>query len=142
MTPPERAFLEEARTATLATIGPDGLPRLVPICFVLAADGAVVTPIDEKSKRVRDPYAVARVRDIAARPEVALLVDRWSEDWDRLAWFRLRGRAALLRPGDDGHAEAVAALKAKYPQYAGHDLEARPMIRITIDAARSWGEPD
>lgn len=142
MTPPERAFLERARAATLATIGPDGLPRLVPICFVVADDDTILTPIDEKPKRDPDPYATARVRDIAARPEVALLVDRWSEDWNRLAWLRLRGRAALLRPGDDGHAEAVAALRAKYEQYAGHRLEARPMIRITIDSARGWGEPD
>ena len=35
-----------------------------------------------------------------------------------------------------------AALRAKYPQYASHDLEARPIIRIGIEDSRSWGALD
>jgi len=143
----QRSFLAAARTATLATIAPDGVPRLVPVCFALvdaagAAAGPVIyTPLDDKPKRVGDPHDLARVRDILARPDVALLVDRWSEDWSQLGWLRILGRASLVEPGDapDEHAAAVAGLRAKYPQYADHHLEDQPIIRIAVGATRSWG---
>jgi len=139
----QRAFLDEARRAVLATISPGGQPRLVPICFSLDPAGPVLyTPIDEKPKREDDPLALARVRDIAADPMVSLLVDRWDEDWSRLAWLRADGRAALLPPIQDDsgeHASAVAALRARYPQYKTHRLEARPLIRISIERVTDWG---
>lgn len=135
-------FLAGARTATLATRGPDGAARLVPICFVALAAGErplIVTPLDEKPKAVADPRDLERVRDIGRDPRVDLLVDRWSEDWTELAWLRLRGRAALLEPGDPAILAAAGDLRAKYPQYASHRLEDRPAIRIEVLAARSWG---
>ena len=133
LTPAERALLALARTATLATVARDGRPRLLPICFV-EMDGSLWSPIDEKPKSISDPRGLARVRDIEARPDVAVLVDRWSEDWSELAWLRINGRAELVTAAQP----VVDALRAKYPQYADHDLEARPMIRISIDDATSW----
>ena len=125
LTAAERAFLDAARTATLATIDSSGRPRLVPICFVLAAHDGVepvlFTPLDEKPKRTDDPRELARVRDILARPDVAVLVDRWSEDWTELAWLRAVGRARLLEAGAGAGAVerdlAIDALRGKYPQY-------------------------
>jgi PPOX class probable F420-dependent enzyme len=148
LTPTELAFLLVARTAVLATIDDGGAPRLVPICFAVIDSPRLVvySPLDEKPKRVLDPHDLQRVRDIFERPEVALLVDRWSEDWSQLGWLRLRGLADLVEPGDAGdeHAAAVAALRGKYPQYETHRLEERPLIRIVIERSRSWGnlEPD
>ena len=143
MQPEERSFLATARTATLATIAPDGMPRLVPICFAIAQglDPVLYSPLDDKPKQVADPRDLARARDVRARPEVALLVHRWSEDWSALGWLRILGRASLIEPADapSEHAAAVEALRAKYPQYADHGLEDRPMIRIAIVATRSWG---
>ena len=139
----ERTFLAESRTAVLATMTPDGRPRLVPICFVLLDDEPVTiwTPLDEKPKRVADPHDLERVRDILANPRVSLLVDRWSEDWSRLGWLRLEGSASLVEPGTgEGHVVAVESLRARYPQYATHRLEKRPIIRIVVDASRSWGD--
>lgn len=131
--PAERDLLAEARRATLATIRPDGRPRLVPICFVVI-DDVIWSPIDEKRKSTSDPRALARVRDIETRPDVTVLVDRWSEDWTDLAWLRVEGRAELA-----GSVPAVVdALRAKYPQYAAHDLEHRPMITISVEHATSW----
>lgn len=133
MTPLERALLASARTATLATVARDGRPRLVPICFVVI-DDVLWSPIDEKPKSTSDPLALARVRDIEVRPDVTVLVDRWSEDWADLAWLRIEGRAELV-----GSVPAVvAALRAKYPQYATHDLEHRPMLRIILVSASGW----
>jgi len=144
----ERAFLAAARTATLATIAPDGRPRLVPICFVVGVDDSagrarLYSALDEKPKSSADPAALARVRDLLARPEATLLVDRWSEDWDRLGWVRLDARADVLEPAGgeaEEHDAAVAALRAKYPQYAAHRLEDRPVLRFTVERAVSWGD--
>jgi PPOX class probable F420-dependent enzyme len=144
MSAAERALLTEARRAVLATTAADGRPRLVPICFVLDPVGAVLhTPLDDKPKRVHDMRHLARVRDLLARPDVTVLVDRWDEDWTRLAWLRVGGRAALLEPGEGPeHAHVVAALREKYPQYEAHALEARPLIRIAIERVTAWGDLD
>jgi PPOX class probable F420-dependent enzyme len=148
LTPTELAFLATARTAVLATIDDGGAPRLVPICFVVTESPRLVlhSPLDEKPKRIVDPHDLQRVRDILERPEVALLIDRWSEDWTRLGWLRLRGLADLVEPDDASaaseHAAAVAALRRKYPQYGTHRLEERPLIRIVIERRRGWGNLD
>lgn len=153
LTDAERTFLLEARRLVLCTIAPDGTPRPVPVCFALIEVGGdgdgprLYTPLDNKPKRVADPRRLARVRDIAARPEVTLLADRWDEDWDRLAWLRLHGVASLLEPAVEEvsgaaqaaeHAAAVSALRARYSQYASHNLATRPIIRVALTAAVSW----
>jgi PPOX class probable F420-dependent enzyme len=141
----QRTFLATARRAVLATVAPDGRPRLVPICFVLDGDPPILyTPIDDKPKRTDDPLSLARVRDIAADPRVTVLVDRWEEDWTRLAWLRVEGRATLLKPASasDKHAAVVAGLREKYPLYVTHRLEQRPLIRITLERIVRWGPPE
>jgi PPOX class probable F420-dependent enzyme len=149
LTGPEQAFIATARRAVLATIRPDGDPRLVPVCFVLseAADdlgrALIYSPVDEKPKASSDPRALGRVKDLLVLPSATVLVDRWSEDWKHLGWVRLSGRARLLEPEPQERAEhalAVAMLRAKYPQYADHDLDGRPIIRIAIDRIQRWGD--
>ena len=143
LTPVQRAFLASARRAVLVTIAWDGRPRPVPICFVPADAGAVLySPLDDKPKRSDDPLALARVRDIYSDPRVSILVDRWDEDWTRLAWLRADGRADLLLTGGEEHAAAVASLRVKYPPYATHRLDARPLIRIALERVTSWGAFD
>ena len=143
--PDARRLLAEARRATLGTIAADGVPRLVPICYAVHATAPVMySPLDEKPKRVADVRELARVGDIARDPRVTVLVDRWDEDWARLAWLRCDGRATLIEAvGVDAveHALAVEALRARYAQYADHDLAARPMLRIVVARTASWGEP-
>lgn len=143
LTAGDRAFLEVARTATLATIDAEGRPRLVPICFVVAGavdDPILWSPLDEKPKRSGDPRSLARVRDILARPDVTLLVDHWSEAWSELRWLRVVGRAALVEPdpADTTVRDVIAALRAKYPPYLEHDLERRPMLRIAMESVVRW----
>ena len=144
----ERAFLASRREAVLATLDPDGLPRLVPICFVLGETDdrlgrpILYTPIDEKPKVSADPRRLARMRDLLVLPTAVVLVDRWDEDWSRLAWLRAYARAEILEPQPhevEEHGRAVGALRAKYRQYESQRLEDRPIIRLTIDRARSWG---
>jgi PPOX class probable F420-dependent enzyme len=155
LTPSQRDFLAEARRAVLATLAPGGRARLVPICFVLDHDRPVVySPLDEKPKLVAEPRRLARVRDLLRDPRVTVLVDRWDEDWTRLAWLRCQGTASLIEPpadihgaaehrdGAPEHRAAVADLRAKYPRYRTHRLEIRPLVRIVLEAATSWGPPE
>jgi PPOX class probable F420-dependent enzyme len=143
LTDADRALLTDARRAVLATIAPDGRARLVPVCYVVDADRELLySPLDEKPKRSQDPLALARVRDIDRDPRVTLLVDRWDEDWTRLAWLRLDGRAALFRASDPGHTNVIAALRGRYPQYERQRLEERPMIEIAVEGVARWSLSD
>jgi PPOX class probable F420-dependent enzyme len=137
----ERELVESCRTATLATVAPDGRPRLVPICFALDEPGRMLyTPLDEKPKRGADPRELARVRDIRARPRVTILFERYAEDWRELAWVRVQGSAALLEPTDDPatHRWVVAALRSRYEPYRRQALERAALITVTIEAVTSW----
>jgi PPOX class probable F420-dependent enzyme len=102
----------------------------------------IYSALDEKPKSVADVRNLGRVKDIRARPQVTVLVDEWSEDWDELAWVRLEGTARLLEPAaaDDAveHAHAVALLRERYPQYERQHLENRPLIRIAVERVVGW----
>jgi PPOX class probable F420-dependent enzyme len=145
LTEAELLFLAAARSAVLGTMAADGRPRLLPICFAFDAAESplrIWTPLDDKPKAVADPHDLERVRDIAANPAVSLLVHAWSEDWSALGWLRLDGLAELIEPDSSDsrqHGGAVAALRYRYPQYASHRLEHRPIITIVIKRHRSWG---
>lgn len=148
LTSAERMFVGAARRAVLGTVRPSGLPRLVPICFVLRdqpdEDGRAVlySPLDEKPKTQADPHRLARVTDILAASTAEVLIERWSEDWSALGWIRLTGSAVLLEPDLqtlDEHRAAVGALRRKYPQYAHQHLETRPVIRIAVARVTRWG---
>jgi PPOX class probable F420-dependent enzyme len=95
--------------------------------------------IDEKPKRIDIP--LKRLRNIAENPEVAVTVDRWDEDWRRLAWVMLRGRAEILAGGDE-HDRAQIRLRDRYPQYRGMDLAPLPVIALRIARATAWGDLD
>jgi PPOX class probable F420-dependent enzyme len=122
------------------TIGPRGAPQAVPICFVYLG-GFFYSAIDRKPKRVA-PGKLARLRNIVARPQVALLIDHYEEDWRKLWFVLVRGRAKLMAEGRDrGHETALRALRKKYPQYAAGMLaEDALLIRITPRRVFAWGK--
>lgn len=133
------AFVRDRRVGHLATADAAGTPSVVPVCYALLEVGgvhAIVIAIDEKPKG--DPRTLQRVRNILARPDVSLLVDDYSEDWQQLAWVLVRGRARMVEPGAAEHAPAVTAVRAKYQQYARMRLEQLPVILIENLATTSW----
>jgi PPOX class probable F420-dependent enzyme len=136
----EREYLAAARVGRLATADDEARPHVVPVCFALDG-GRIVTPIDEKPKAV-PPGRLRRSRDVTANPRVALVVDHYVEDWSALGWVQVRGTADRLGPDASGHAQAGAALRGKYDQYADHALGERPVIRIDPGSVRSWGRLD
>src|SRR5918994_4866978 len=106
------ARVTAARVARLATTDPDGRPHLVPIVFAVEGD-TLYTAVDRKPKR---STKLRRIENARARPDVTVLVDHYEEDWSRLWWIRLRGRARVLDEGDERE-RALRLLEEKYPQY-------------------------
>ena len=121
-----------APVARLATVRPDGRPHLVPITFAFDGD-VLVTAVDGKPKRTTD---LQRLRNIATQPAVSVLVDGYDDDWTRLWWVRLDGLAEVVRDGA-GHAGAIEALVAKYPQYRDR-TPSGPVVRVHPSRVSSW----
>ncbi len=137
LTTEEIAFINSQRAARLATADADGNPHVIPVCY--ACDGArFYTPLDEKPKRVAGTH-LRRVRNILERPQVALVIDRYDDDWSRLGYVLVQGRAELLPPDHPLHAHIVALLRERYIQYKTMALEQSPIIMITPERIVSWG---
>src|SRR5437763_3304783 len=109
----ERRFLAYQRIAHLATADRRADPHVVPVCFAISKRTLYIT-IDDKPKRA-STIALKRLRNIAENPAVAVVMDRYDEDWARLGWVMLRGRAEILSEGTE-HRDAQALLRSRYPQ--------------------------
>jgi PPOX class probable F420-dependent enzyme len=132
------ARLRMTQVARLATRDEGGWPHVIPVCFVYHRE-AFYTPLDRKPKRA-GVEKLARVRNIEANPEVALLLDEYDEDWEKLWYILVRGRASILRNGGEQE-EVVVQLRNKYAQYASLRLlpEEAPVIRVVPVKIISWG---
>ena len=113
----QRSRLAAAPVARLATLRPDGTPRLVPITFVLVK-GLVCSAVDEV--KPKSTTRLARLADVARDPRVGLVVDHYADDWSALWWVRVDGTAAIHDRDAGGvlRDRALTALVAKYPPYA------------------------
>jgi PPOX class probable F420-dependent enzyme len=134
--PEERAFIERHRIAHLATADAAGTPHVIPICYALIGD-ALYFVVDDKPKHSR--IRLKRLRNIAANPKVAVVIDDYHEDWNRLAYLLVHGRAAWV---DDGHeyGTVLDRLRKRYPRYRSmaFSVETHPMIRITAQRRHFW----
>lgn len=131
---PEAAFVNSQRVAHLATADASGQPHVIPVCFALV-DGRFYIAIDEKPKQT---VRLKRLRNIEENPHVALVFDHYHEEWSRLGWVMVQGSAMVLDNGEE-HSRAIAALRERYDQYRSMTLEGRPVIRVTVEKASSWG---
>jgi PPOX class probable F420-dependent enzyme len=132
----ERRFLLTRRVGHLATADSRAIPHVVPVCFTIS-QGTLYITIDEKPKRVAGP-ALKRVRNIERNPMVAIVVDRYDEDWTRLGWVMLRGRAEILRAGTE-HDRAQELLRSRYRQLAAMQIAERLVIAVRLERVTSWG---
>ena len=131
-----RELLTTGRVAHLATADQYARPHIVPVVFVWR-EPVLYTPLDRKPKRDDDWHALRRVRNIETNGRVAIVVDRYDEDWSRLAWVLLEGVATILEGGDERDA-ASKLLREKYAQYETLSLEGRPIVRVEIERASEW----
>ena len=138
----DRAFIDAQRVARLATADSDGTPHAIPICFVVI-DDTLYFAIDRKPKQ-GDGRRLKRLRNIAENPQVAVIVDRYDDDWGRLGWVLLRGPATIMDRGSEHESAqtALAVLGARYPQYRTMDFAELPVVAIRIERVTRWGNLD
>lgn len=127
-----RRLVTRARVGRLATVRADGRAHLVPVCFALLGE-VVYSAVDDKPKR---HTRLQRLANVTATGTASLLVDEYDEDWTRLWWVRLDGSARVLENRDKGR-RAIEALRAKYPQYAGHP-PAGAVLAMTVESWVGW----
>lgn len=127
-----RRRLHAARVARLATVSGTGQPHLVPITFALD-DTYLYFVIDHKPKASTN---LRRLRNVAENPQVSVLVDHYSDDWESLWWVRVDGTAEIW---DDGPLRdaAVELLAARYPQYRV-TVPAGPVVAVAVDRISGW----
>ncbi|HEX3403972.1 MAG TPA: TIGR03668 family PPOX class F420-dependent oxidoreductase [Acetobacteraceae bacterium] len=132
----ERGFLMAQRVGRLATADARGNPHVVPVCFAISGDTLYVT-IDEKPKRAGG-RPLKRLRNMLDNPSTAFVADRYDEDWSKLGWVMLRGRADILADGAE-HDRAQALLRERYAPYRAMQLADLPVIALRIERVTSWG---
>ncbi len=128
-------LLRSARVGHLATASPEGHPHVIPVCFTF--DGESVFSVLDRKPKSTAVTRLRRVRNILANPQVSLVVDHYEEDWHRLWYVLVLGRAGLLDSGDEW-ASAMELLREKYPQYREMDLSESPIIKIVPERFVPW----
>ena len=119
---------------------------MVPVVFVLERE-EIYVPIDGKPKK--DPRRLRRLRNIRDNPIVSFLVDRYDEDWSKLAFLHIRGKASILTekgatPAERDELERCDRhFRKKYAQYEKVSLgePERVVIRITPQSSTFWENP-
>ncbi len=134
-----KEFIERARVARLATVDYTSKPHLVPVVFVFDGNHFFI-PIDQKRKTV-EPQRLKRIKNIQDNPNVALLIDKYSEDWTKLAFVMIQGKASIITSKTQGNIqlqEAYKKLETKYRQYQKIGL-GEICIIIKPEKVASWG---
>jgi PPOX class probable F420-dependent enzyme len=137
MSPAEVAqFLQRGRTATVASVGPDGMPHLVAMWYGIRGDAVY---IETKAKSQK---AVNLRRD----PRMVFMVEAGTS-YDTLRGVSLQGSATIIEEADGE--EYWAAAVSVYERYTGpYSEQARPVvefmmnkrvvIKLVPDRIRSW----
>lgn len=125
----EASFIRWSRVARFASVGPDGVPHVVPVSPAL--DGDVVVFATEPT---------AKLGFLRADPRCAIVWDVYQDDWDLLRQVQIRGRAEIVTQGPVWE-RGKSLLDEKFPQYAltfpitpGHTVIVRVRAeRVTSD---------
>jgi PPOX class probable F420-dependent enzyme len=122
MTPAEvTAFLQRSRTATVASIGPDGMPHIVAMWYGIVGDAVC---IETKSKSQK---AINLRRD----PRMVFMVEA-GNSYDTLRGVSLEGSCTIIEESD-GDAYWAAAISV-YERYTGpYTEDARPLLQFMMN---------
>ena len=136
LTENQARWLAAAPVGHLATAGADGAPNVIPVCY--AFDGRAIYSVLDRKPKSAALTRLRRVKNIQANPQVSLVVDHYEDDWRRLGYVLVFGRAELLLDGDERVA-AVRLLREKYHQYRDMDVDENPVIKIVPERIVGWG---
>jgi PPOX class probable F420-dependent enzyme len=121
--------INESASGVLGTGDPESGVHLVPIVFTVI-DQNLLIAVDSKPKRSR---MLRRLANIERDPRVSVVIDHYDDDWSRLWWVRLDGRASVRPIVSDAVEEQH---RRRYPQLEGHVLG--PWIDIAVDRVAGW----
>ena len=113
----ERAFpTQPAGSRASRAPTPSGEPHVVPVCFAVAGETVYIT-VDEQAEAIEAGRgrSEADPQYLVENPAVALVADHYEEDWRRLGWVMLRGRAEILHEGEGARSGAGAPVRALCP---------------------------
>ncbi|MCW2586533.1 MAG: putative F420-dependent enzyme [Frankiales bacterium] len=128
------AFIAQQRTATLATVGPEGQPHLVAMWYALI-DGQLWFETKAKSQKAanlrRDPRATVLIED--------------GHTYDALRGVSLEGRAVVLDDPEALWAVGVSVWERYTGPYTDEMkpfvelmLHKRVAVRLDVERVRSW----
>jgi PPOX class probable F420-dependent enzyme len=124
--------LSSATVAHLATVSSEGRPHVVPIVFAVEGE-TLYFAVDAKPKKTID---LQRLKNIAANPEISVLVDHYEDDWSKLWWVRVDGTARVVVDIEKAD-HAIDLLANKYEQHARARPDG-PVVAIHIDRVTGW----
>ena len=124
--------LGAARVGRLATADAAGVPHVVPFVFVVDGE-TLYWAVDRKPKRTQ---TLKRLENIRANPNVEVVVDNYSDDWNDLWWIRISGTARILEDGEEKR-KALTLLQDKYAQYSDGPPDG-PVVAIDAVRISSW----
>ncbi len=117
----------------LATVGRNGEPTIVPVCFVYTK-GMIYTAVDKKPK---SRGKLARTENILRNQHAAFVVDVYSDDWRKLSYALVHGMANVVADSKESR-RATEMLVRKYPQYRWLGVDDSRVIRIRVERAKVW----
>lgn len=131
----QASWLARAPVARLATADATGAPHVIPVCY--AYDGRFLYSVLDQKPKSTSLTRLRRVKNIQANPQVSLVVDHYEDDWERLGYLLIFGRAELLMEGGE-RAGAVRLLREKYHQYRAMNVAENPVIKIVPERVVAW----
>ena len=111
-----KALIKGAKVARLATVDQKSNPYVVPVVFVFHENSFFI-PIDEKVKTV-NARKLKRIKNIEKNPNVTLLIDKYQNDWKKLFFLMIHGKATVIDGKNNKLMDKIHKLLiSKYPQY-------------------------
>jgi len=131
-----RTLISRAKVARLATVDQKLYPYVVPVVFVFHGNSFFI-PLDEKTKTV-NPKNLKRVKNIEKNPNVTLLIDKYQNDWKKLFFLMIHGKAKVIDEKNGKIMDKIhKLLVSKYPQYKKIGI-GNSCIKIEPTKVRFW----
>ncbi len=109
-------LIKGAKVARLATVDQKSHPYVVPVVFVFHENSFFI-PLDEKVKTV-NARKLKRVKNIEKNPNVTLLIDKYQNNWKKLFYLMIHGKATITDCKNSKSMDKIHKLLiSKYPQY-------------------------
>jgi len=131
-----KTLIKRAKVARLATVDQKSHPYVVPVVLVFHENSFFI-PLDEKVKTV-NARKLKRVKNIEKNPNVTLLIDKYQNDWKKLFFLMIHGKATVIDGKNNKLMYKIHKLLiSKYPQYKKIGV-GNSCIKITPHGITHW----